>query len=160
MMNTYMIPRKEVGPSTVPAKPAPDLKNETELSASASWDAPEAQTKKKHSPFGASATATGWALSDRFDRILPPHRRYYGRSRRTLLLAILALFLCLLALVVGLAVGLTRKSGGYVLSTVYYFRMLLLTLSPQPAKLTSPIQCQNMDRRLDLLRPWARRLWH
>jgi hypothetical protein len=165
MMNTYMIPRKEVGPSTVPAKPAPDLKNETELSASASWDAPEAQTKKKHSPFGASATATGWALSDRFDRILPPHRRYYGRSRRTLLLAILALFLCLLALVVGLAVGLTRKSGGYVLSrlaftsTVYYFRAAANPLA-QPAKLTSPIQCQNMDRRLDLLRPRAWRLWH
>jgi hypothetical protein len=138
MMNTYMIPRKEVGPSTVPAKPAPDLKNETELSASASWDAPEAQAKKKHSPFGASATATGWALSDRFDRILPPHRRYYGRSRRTLLLAILALFLCLLALVVGLAVGLTRKSGGYALPTVYYFRVLLLTLSPSPQNLPLP----------------------
>jgi hypothetical protein len=137
-MNTYMIPRKEVGPSTVPAKPAPDLKNETELSASASWDAPEAQTKNKHSPFGASATATGWALSDRFDRILPPHRRYYGRSRRTLLLAILALFLCLLALVVGLAVGLTRKSGGYALSTVSYFRVLLLILSPSPQNLPLP----------------------
>jgi hypothetical protein len=129
MMNTYMIPRKEVGPSTVPAKPAPDLKNETELGASTSWDASEAQTKKKHSPFGASTTATGWALSDRFDRILPPHKRYYGRSRRTLLLAILALFLCLLALVVGLAVGLTRKSGGYVLSHLAFASTAYLTTS-------------------------------
>jgi hypothetical protein len=109
-----MIPRKEVGHSPVPVKPE---------TATSTWDVPVDQPKKKYTPFAFGASATGWTLSDRFDRVLPPHRRYCGRSRRTLLLAVLALLLCLLALVIGLAVGLTRKSG-YVL-----FCPAMLTIS-------------------------------
>lgn len=56
------------------------------------------------------ASAAGWAFSDRLDRMLPPHRRYFGRSRRTLLIVVLVIFLCLLALIIGLAVGLTKGS--------------------------------------------------
>lgn len=73
------------------------------------WDIPEGQRKRHRKPFGVGANATGWALADRFDRILPPHRRYLGRSRRTFLIVVVVLFFSLLALIIGLAVGL---SGG------------------------------------------------
>jgi hypothetical protein len=45
--------------------------------------------------------------------VLPPHRRYLGRSRRTLLIIVLVAFLCLLALIIGLAVGLGGGSKKY-----------------------------------------------
>ncbi|KAF2637876.1 hypothetical protein P280DRAFT_385472, partial [Massarina eburnea CBS 473.64] len=53
---------------------------------------------------------TGWAISARFDRVLPPHKRYLGRSRRTLLIPVGVIFLLLLGLIIGLAVGLSSKS--------------------------------------------------
>jgi hypothetical protein len=102
-MSTFTIPRKEI------AEPSPaHLKEvDTARSTNSEWDIPEeGQSKKKHNYLGAGAGATGWALSDRFNRMLPPHRRYFGRSRRTLLIVILVAFLCLLALIIGLAVGL------------------------------------------------------
>ncbi|KAF1925239.1 uncharacterized protein M421DRAFT_15328, partial [Didymella exigua CBS 183.55] len=52
----------------------------------------------------------GWALSDCFDRLFVPHKRYLGRSRRTFLIALLVAFICLVALIIGLAVGLSKKS--------------------------------------------------
>lgn len=109
-MATPVIPRKEI------AEPPPlhlkevDTKNS---SASESWDIPEeGQSRKKHH-LGIASGAAGWALTDRFDRLLPPHRRYFGRSRRTFLLILVALFLCLLALIIGLAVGLSKGSNKY-----------------------------------------------
>lgn len=55
--------------------------------------------------------ALGSAISRRLDNFLPPHKRYLNNriSRRTLLIIILAAFLSLLALIVGLAVGLSGK---------------------------------------------------
>jgi hypothetical protein len=50
-------------------------------------------------------------LKERFDRIIPPYRTYFGRSRRTFLLVLLAIFLCLLALTIGLGVCLGRKKS-------------------------------------------------
>lgn len=102
-MSAYQIPRKGIG------EPAPaHLKEvETARSADSSWGvAEEGQSKRRHIHLGLGASASGWALSDRFDRILSPHRRYFGRSRKTLLIVILVVFLCLLALIIGLAVGL------------------------------------------------------
>lgn len=107
-MATPVIPRKEIG------EPAPVHLKEVDTkdsSANESWDIPEeGQSRKKHH-LGIGSSATGWALADRFDRLLPPHRRYFGRSRRTFLLILLALFLCLLALIIGLAVGLSKGSN-------------------------------------------------
>ncbi|KAF2727732.1 hypothetical protein EJ04DRAFT_594031 [Polyplosphaeria fusca] len=74
------------------------------------WEIPEDGVQKR-TRFRFGGTTTGWALADRFDRLLPPHRRYLGRSRRTLLIAVAVTFLALLALVIGLAVGLTKKSS-------------------------------------------------
>lgn len=111
-MATPAIPRKEIGePAPVHLKEV-DTKNS---STNESWDIPEeGQVRKKHR-LGFASSATGWALADRFDRVLPPHRRYLGRSRRTFLFIVLALFLCLLALIIGLAVGLTKSSKKYAL---------------------------------------------
>lgn len=78
-----------------------------------SWENPEeGATKRRHIHLGMGASTTGWAISDRFDRVLPPHKRYLGRSRRTFLIVLIVAFLCLLALIIGLAVGLTKKSSG------------------------------------------------
>jgi hypothetical protein len=109
-MSAYTIPRKEVG------APAPAHVKEVDntSSAEAHWDgAGDVPVKKKHNILGTGAGATGWALSDRFDRVLPPHKRYFGRSRRTLLIIILVAFLCLLALIIGLAVGLGGGAKKY-----------------------------------------------
>jgi hypothetical protein len=109
-MSTFTIPRKEIG------EPSPAHLKEVTTSKSfdSTWDVPEeAQREKKRKFLSVGTGATGWALSDRFDRILPPHKRYLGRSRRTLLIIILVAFLCLLALIIGLAVGLGRGSKKY-----------------------------------------------
>jgi hypothetical protein len=113
-----MIPRKEVARKEVPQRaaeePAPAQVKELGTSNTATpWNGPEEGQKNRNGPlFGAGVgTGAGWALSDRFDRILPPHRRYLGLSRRTVLIALLVAFVCLLALIIGLAVGLSKKSG-------------------------------------------------
>lgn len=60
--------------------------------------------------------ALGSAFSRRLDNFLPPHKRYLNNriSRRTLLIIVAAAFLSLLALVVGLAVGLSSGKSRYV----------------------------------------------
>lgn len=112
-MSTFTIPRKEIGVS----EPAPaHLKEvQTGKSVDSTWDSPEeGQGKRKRGFLGAgSGAGVGWALSDRFNRILPPHKRYFGRSRRTVLIIIGVAFLCLLALIIGLAVGLGGGSKKY-----------------------------------------------
>lgn len=50
------------------------------------------------------------SLKEKFDTAMPPHKKYLGMKRNIFLLALLAAFLALLALIVGLAVGLTQKS--------------------------------------------------
>jgi len=50
-------------------------------------------------------------LRERFDRLVPPYRTYFGRSRRTFLLVILIILLCLLALILGLGIGLGKKKS-------------------------------------------------
>lgn len=108
-MSTFTIPRKEIG------EPSPAHLNEDDTSRSvdSTWDVPEEGQAKAKRKFLGTGTGAGWALSDRFDRMLPPHKRYFGRSRRTLLIAILVAFLCLLALIIGLAVGLSGGSKKY-----------------------------------------------
>lgn len=92
-------------PHEIPRKPLPVKKEE---SNAPEWEVPETGESKR-TKIGTGCMA-GWALSDRFDRLLPPHKRYFGRSRRTLLIAVGVIFLLLLGLIIGLAVGLTKKS--------------------------------------------------
>ncbi|KAF9694224.1 hypothetical protein EKO04_007916 [Ascochyta lentis] len=112
-MSVPMIPRKEIARKELPSSgvgepPAAYLKETEATGTATTWDEPgEGQRKRRHIHFGAGA---GWALSDRFDRIVPPHRRYLGRSRRTFIIVVIVAFACLLALIIGLAVGLSGKS--------------------------------------------------
>lgn len=74
------------------------------------WEIPEeGVTKKRRFRAKFASTATRWAIADRFDRVLPPHKRYMGRSRKTFLICICVGFLALVALAIGLGVGLTKK---------------------------------------------------
>lgn len=94
-----------------PKEPLPAVTKEDKKGAplAPDWEVPE-EGKSRKQRFRFGGAATGWAITDRIDRILPPHRKYLGRSRRTFLIAILVVFLLLLALVIGLAVGLSNKS--------------------------------------------------
>lgn len=51
------------------------------------------------------------AFTGRLDSVLPPHKRYLGRSRKTFLWVLLAVTLALLALIIGLAIGLTKRAS-------------------------------------------------
>jgi hypothetical protein len=66
---------------------------------------------RQHDAGGQKAPrqSTGLPLRARFDAILPAHRRYLGMKRKTFLIALGAAFLALLALIIGLAVGLSSK---------------------------------------------------
>ncbi|KAL5119176.1 hypothetical protein ACEQ8H_002884 [Pleosporales sp. CAS-2024a] len=107
-MSTFTIPRKEIG---APSPPTHLKEVGTCESVKSSGDvSEESQHDTKPTRLGSQGAA-GWALSDGFDRMLPPYRRYFGRSRRTLLIVILVALLCLLTLVIGLAVGLSGRSN-------------------------------------------------
>ena len=59
---------------------------------------------------GATTQSVGPNLRQKLDSAMPPHKKYLGLKRNIFLLALLAAFLALLALIIGLAVGLTQKS--------------------------------------------------
>lgn len=51
-------------------------------------------------------------LQEKFNAVLPRSRSYFGLKRRTFLIVVACAFLALLALIIGLAVGLTKHSKG------------------------------------------------
>lgn len=53
---------------------------------------------------------TSLIVSRKLDRIMSPHRKYCGCSRRLLLIFCIVVFVVILALAIGLGVGLTRGS--------------------------------------------------
>jgi hypothetical protein len=59
---------------------------------------------------GTATRAPGTTLTQKFDSAMPPHKKYLGMRRKVFLLVLLAAFLALLALIIGLAVGLTQRS--------------------------------------------------
>ena len=74
------------------------------------WDN-AAVAKQDHSHTVIAESSHKTSLSARLGAVLPPHRRYFGLSRKVFLYALLAAILALLALIIGLAVGLTTHSG-------------------------------------------------
>ncbi|KAF2455192.1 RlpA-like double-psi beta-barrel-protein domain-containing protein-containing protein [Lineolata rhizophorae] len=64
------------------------------------WEVPEGSSAK------SATSSLRNALLATFDRVFPPYRTYFGRSRRTFLVIMVAIFAALLGLVIGLAVGL------------------------------------------------------
>jgi hypothetical protein len=149
---TYQIPRKAVGEPL----PAHLKEVDTARSVDSGWGIPqEAQSKSRRNRFGAGAGTTRWALSDRLDRILPPHKRYFGRSRRTLLIIILVAFLCLLALIIGLAAGLSSSKKYDTRSSL---PVTYIDTSKGPTEPPTARRLRDLQRRVDLLRPRTRRL--
>ena len=66
----------------------------------------EDQNVKKYRPLhGVKTSALGI-----LDRVMPPHRRYCGLQRRYACIIILATCLVSLALILGLAIGLSNRS--------------------------------------------------
>lgn len=56
----------------------------------------------------ASAKPT---MAQRFDRVLPPHRKYLGMRRKLFLIVLSVILVALLALIIGLSVGLSSGSS-------------------------------------------------
>lgn len=68
------------------------------------WDEAAKQTGAR-SVFQPSQLRS--SVSRKLDAVLPPHRKYLGRTRKTFLIILIAIFFCLLALIIGFAVGLS-----------------------------------------------------
>lgn len=73
------------------------------------WETPHSHRPRDGKSRHWHRTSTKSRFINWFDKHLPPHRTYLTLTRRAFLLALLALFL-LLALTIGLAAGLTRRS--------------------------------------------------
>jgi hypothetical protein len=71
------------------------------------WEHNVASQGDKINESGNSTKAT---FANKFDSILPPYKRYVGLSRKIFLWVLLGIFLALLVLIIGLAVGLSPKS--------------------------------------------------
>jgi hypothetical protein len=95
------VPRKELPPTYIRNGPT------------AEWEAPPEEPQNK-SPFKVGMIASaGTTISDQFNRIFPPYKTYFGRSRRVLFICLGVLFIVLLGLIIGLAVGLGHKKTAY-----------------------------------------------
>lgn len=64
--------------------------------------------KPAHTDHKPSLIERGFII---LDRVIPRHRTYCGIKRKILCIAASVVFLVLLALILGLAIGLTKKSG-------------------------------------------------
>lgn len=83
-------------------------------------------------------------MSRRLNRVMPPQRKYCGCSRRLSLIFCTVVFVVILALAIGLGVGLTRGSE-YVLLRVFLIpnaktsqaaKTFLSHQTPKPSKAT------------------------
>lgn len=96
----------------------------TEVSAPAAQDTPAKETQmpewehiaaKEHGAQnetdGKTRGSTKEALQRKLDNVMPPHKKYIGLRRTVFLLVLLGVFLALLALIIGLAAGLSSKSS-------------------------------------------------
>ncbi|KAI9827409.1 MAG: hypothetical protein M1819_006950 [Sarea resinae] len=116
--NLTTIPASLIPEPSCPPRSAQSVEMATQMPE---WEVPEHPPKGRgvHLPRSLrAATLPGgkftWSnprVTEKFDAILPPERRYLGRSRRTVLWTAVVVLLCLIGLIVGLAVGLTRHSG-------------------------------------------------
>ena len=76
------------------------------------WETTARHRGEKHGQTGRSGGASNvkeWAFTV-FDRVMPGHGEYFGFSRNAACIAIMIAFFILLALTLGLAIGLSKKS--------------------------------------------------
>jgi hypothetical protein len=72
------------------------------------WETPSVDPKKENHGFAGTLNKT--TFTGFIDRILPPHKKYLGLRRNPFILIIILGLLALLALIIGLAVGLTKHN--------------------------------------------------
>ncbi|CAI6337404.1 unnamed protein product [Periconia digitata] len=65
-------------------------------------------TNKRHR-FACIPITWTWVVSEKFDRLLPPHKPILGLKRKTFCLILLAILLCILGIAIGVPVGLSRN---------------------------------------------------
>ena len=98
---------------------------------------PEWETTARHR--GETRVPTGQKSSVKervallYEGLMPAHRKYFGFSRKIACIAILVGLLILVALILGLAIGLSRKSR-YVLTQHKSSRICSLNLRPVTIK--------------------------
>ncbi|MCJ1333233.1 hypothetical protein MMC10_009927 [Thelotrema lepadinum] len=73
------------------------------------WETPNNGVTKE-APYGKTTSSSRFQLRPLLDRHMPPHKRYLGLRRRLFLLVLACIIIALLALIVGLAVGLTLRN--------------------------------------------------
>jgi hypothetical protein len=112
-----------------PKKPLPAY--DAEGKDAFDWEAEQGASKPTRWRFPQCTIGLGTSpIASRFDRLFPPDKRYFGRfSRRTFVLCIVGLLLAIVALVVGLSVGLTKKSSKYASLITLYCLLLLGAVS-------------------------------
>ena len=77
---------------------------------------PPKQDSHRHYRLRRAFKGIAIKLRNALDKVLPPYRTYFGRSRTTVLIVISILILVVLVLIIGLAAGLTHRSR-YVASS-------------------------------------------
>lgn len=116
------------------------------------WETSERQRKPKPVPTAGQDLRN--RASEHFNRVLPAHRKYCGLSRKTAIVVASAILLVLFALIVGLAAGLSHRSG-YVPCQVPKFRHAEHHLQHEQV---ASVGFTNLYGRLDVLRDWTGRL--
>ena len=109
--------------------------------ASVNWEG-EAQDQRKEKPPPLAAgdhSNLRQRLDARIDKILPPHRKYGGLSRRSACLVVTGVLLIFLALIIGLSIGLSMRNG-----CVHPFLQLIR------ANGSADIRCRNRHLKLPL----------
>lgn len=133
-MNSAVAPSGREEDSTVKASDSLSQNDRPETKApvhehSTDWNlehqSPVAGTNKRRFRLACLPTTLLWTINDKFDRVIPPHKRILGLSRKIFCLIVLAVFLCLLALIIGLAVGLTKNHKYVILYTIMDFTKTL-----------------------------------
>lgn len=124
MDQNFGISRKPLPEKTLPN----EFKNDTEDLERVSAEIQEplpVQTKKNIKLFGWELqspnpppysettvyTSAKPTMGQRLDRLLPPHKKYLGMTRKLFLIVLAVILVLLLALIIGLAVGLSSSSN-------------------------------------------------
>lgn len=96
------------------------MEERKETRSNGRFELPEWETTARHRGGGGKTSKspdkvdTRTRLTQAFDGLMPAHRKYCGMSRRLACIVFFSILLCLLALILGLAIGLSMKAG-YVL---------------------------------------------
>ena len=123
------------------------------------WETPNPHTRNAEKP----TLRQEWhdlksSCSTTFNRLLPPHRRYLGLSRKVFCIGLLAISIALLALILGLSIGLSTSNRYSLYPSPLPISHLLNPLSIQCPAQIAPPRLPSIHRRSNLLRHGPRRM--